>query len=133
MSFKYCLIHITIIMLRDILYLVYLCLCLGLGLFMSHLCDLCFIFSFIFIIINHIQGRRHRGVRGGRGCHGPPLFGIAKRKKEGFSKQKLLKGCHQGLNVTVLAILECLEFKKFSCQSTMVADNTFQCSMAPTL
>ena len=25
--------------------------------------------------------------------------------------QKLLKGCHQGQNVTVLAILECLEFK----------------------
>ena len=34
-------------------------------------------------------------------------------KKERFLKQKLLKGCHQGQNVTVLAILECLEFKNF--------------------
>ena len=33
-----------------------------------------------------------------------------KGKKERFSKQKLLKGCHQGQNATVLAILECLEF-----------------------
>ena len=33
------------------------------------------------------------------------------RKKERVSKQRLLKGCHQGQNVTVLAILECLEFK----------------------
>ena len=47
--------------------------------------------------------------------------------------QKLLKGCYQGQNVTVLAILECLEFKIFSCPPTMVADNTFQCSMAPPL
>ena len=69
----------------------------------------------------------------------PPLFCVAKRKKgnqgkkERFSKQKLLKGCHQGQNITVLAILECLEFKNFYCQPTMVADNTFQCSMAPPL
>ena len=32
-------------------------------------------------------------------------------KKERVSKQKLLKGCHQGQNVTVLAIQERLEFK----------------------
>ena len=32
-------------------------------------------------------------------------------KKERVSKQKLLKCCHQGQNVTVLAILERLEFK----------------------
>ena len=44
--------------------------------------------------------------------------------------QKLLKGCHQGQNITVLAILECLEFKNFSCQPTVVASNTFQCKMA---
>ena len=68
-----------------------------------------------------------------------PLFCVAKRKKrnqgkkERFSKQKLLKGCHQGQNVTVLAILECLEFKKFSSRPTMVADNTSQCFMAPPL
>ena len=35
------------------------------------------------------------------------------RKKERVSKQKLLKACHQGENVTVLAILERLEFKIF--------------------
>ena len=53
-----------------------------------------------------------------------------KGKKERISREKLLKGCRQGQNVTVLAILECLEFKNFSCQPTMVADNTFQRSMA---
>ena len=62
----------------------------------------------------------------------PPLFCVAKRKKgdkgkkERVSKQKLLKGYHQGI---VLAILERLEFENFSCRPTMVADNTFQCSM----
>ena len=66
-----------------------------------------------------------------------PLFYEAKRKKGNkgkkgrLSKQKLLKGCHQGQNITALAILECLEFKKFSGQLTMVADNTCQCSTAP--
>ena len=63
-----------------------------------------------------MQGRRHwddRGGGGGWGWYGTPLFCAAKRKKgnkgtkEQFSKQKLLKGCHQGRNVTVLAILEC--------------------------
>ena len=49
-----CLIHIAIIILRGILYLVYLCPCLDLALFMSYLCDLIFIFSLIFIVINHI-------------------------------------------------------------------------------
>ena len=43
-----CLLHITIITLRNILYLVYLCLCLCLILFMSYLCDQFFIFSLIF-------------------------------------------------------------------------------------
>ena len=41
------------------------------------------------------------------------LFWVAKRKgnkEKKVSKQKLLKGCHQGQNVTVLAILERLEF-----------------------
>ena len=46
------LIHIVIITLKHILYLVYLCPCLGLGLFMSYLCDLFFIFILIFIVIN---------------------------------------------------------------------------------
>ena len=34
-------------------------------------------------------------------------------KKERVSKQKLLKRCHQGQNITVLAILERLQFKIF--------------------
>ena len=48
-----------------------------------------------------------------------PTFLRSERKKgnkggkERLSKQKLLKGCHQGENVTVLAILERLEFKNF--------------------
>ena len=69
----------------------------------------------------------------------PSFFCEAKRnkknkgKKERVSRQKLLKGSHQGQNVTVLAILESLEFQNFTCRSTMVADNTFQCSMAPPL
>ena len=54
-----------------------------------------------------------------------------KGKKDGVSKQKLLKGCHQGQNITILTILERLEFENFSCRPTMVADNTFQCFMAP--
>ena len=53
-----------------------------------------------------------------------------KEKKEKVSKQKLLKGCLQGQNVTVLAILKRLEFKYFFCWPTMVAGNIFQCSMA---
>ena len=36
-----------------------------------------------------------------------------KEKKERVSKQKLLKGCHQGQNIIVLTILERLEFEKF--------------------
>ena len=73
---------------------------------------------------------------GGQGGHDPPTFLHKKKKgnkkrKERVSKQKLLKGYHQGKNVTVLAILERLEFKNFSFQPTIVADNTFQCSMVP--
>ena len=54
MLLRCCLIHRAIIILRHILYLVYPCSCLGLGLFMSYLCDLRFIFSLTFIVINHI-------------------------------------------------------------------------------
>ena len=39
------------------------------------------------------------------------------RKIEKAAKQKLLKSCHQGQNVAVLAILERLESKKCSCHS----------------
>ena len=40
---------------HHILYLVYLCPCHGLCPFLSDLCDLFFIFSLIFIVINHIS------------------------------------------------------------------------------
>ena len=69
-------------------------------------------------------------------CLIKPLVCVAKRKKgskgkkEKVAKQKLLKGCPQGQNVTVLAILERLEFKNFSYRQTLVADNSFQFSMA---
>ena len=53
MFFRCCLINITIITLRYILYLVYLCPSQGLGLFMLYLCDLFFSFSLIFNVINH--------------------------------------------------------------------------------
>ena len=75
---------------------------------------------------------------GGRGAW-LPFFCVTKRKKgekgkkERVRKQKILKGCHQGQNVTVLTILRCLEFKIFSCRPTIVADNAFQCSMVPPL
>ena len=52
MLLRFCLTHITIIILTHILYLAYLCL--GLSLSMWCLCDLFFIFNFIFIAINHI-------------------------------------------------------------------------------
>ena len=50
LSFKCCLLHKIIIILRDILYLVqtYVYLC------RIYLCDLLLIFSLIFIVINHI-------------------------------------------------------------------------------
>ena len=54
MLLRCCLIHITTITLRLILYLVYLCPCPGVGLFMSYLYDLFFIFSLIFIVIYYI-------------------------------------------------------------------------------
>ena len=59
------------------------------------------------------------GAGGARGGYGPTTFCVAKikkgnkEKKERLSKQKLWKGCHQGQNVTVLVILEPLEFNKF--------------------
>ena len=54
MLLRCCLIHITIILLRHILCLAYFGPCLGLGLLMSYLCNLFFIFSLFFIVIYHI-------------------------------------------------------------------------------
>ena len=54
------------------------------------------------------QGRRHRVAEE---AYGYPIFCVAKikrgnkRKKERVSKQKLLKGYHQGETGTVLVIL----------------------------
>ena len=53
MLLRCCLIHINIMILRHFLYLLYLWLCLELGLFMPCLCDLTFFFVFIFIMINY--------------------------------------------------------------------------------
>ena len=56
-----------------------------------------------------------------------------KEKRKKRKKETVLKCCHQGQNVTVLAILEHLEFKDFSCWPTMVTDNRIQGSMPPLL
>ena len=53
MLLRCCLINVTVIKLRHILCLGYLCPCRRLGLFMSCLCNLFFIFSLIFNVINH--------------------------------------------------------------------------------
>ena len=52
LSFKCCLCSMMIK--RHFLHILYLCLCLDLGLFMSYLRDLFFTFIFIFIVINRI-------------------------------------------------------------------------------
>ena len=52
--FRYCLIHISIIIMRHFRYLLYLCPWLDLCPFMLHLCDLFLIFIFIFIMINPV-------------------------------------------------------------------------------
>ena len=57
---RFCLIHVTITMLRHILYLVYLCPCVGLSLFNFYPNDLFFILSLIFIAINHITSLNRR-------------------------------------------------------------------------
>ena len=54
MLLRCCLIHVSMIILRHVLYLLFSCPCLDLGLFMSYLCDLFFFFIFIFVIINRI-------------------------------------------------------------------------------
>ena len=55
-----CCLIISTILLRHILYLVYLCPSLGLDLFMSYLFDLFLTFSLIFIIINHITSFKQK-------------------------------------------------------------------------
>ena len=45
--------HETIVLLRHISYAVYMYPCLGLGLFMSYICNLFFIFSLIVLVFFH--------------------------------------------------------------------------------
>ena len=89
-----------------------------------------------------MQGRQHMGGGGAGGAiplpipHPPPLpiFCVAIRKKGNKrKKERVSKHCHQGQNVTVLNILERLEFKSLSYLPTMVAHVTFQYSMTPPL
>ena len=72
-------------------------------------------------MMHNLTGPTTTGGPGGHAHPHPFFFFVAKKigkkgKKERVSKQKLLKGYHQGQNVTVLAILERLEFKNFSCR-----------------
>ena len=55
-------IQITIIVLRQIFYLVYLHPCLGLDLFISYLGILFFTFSLIFVFINHVTSSKQMYV-----------------------------------------------------------------------
>ena len=71
-------------------------------------------------------GAGHTG-RGERHAPPPPpphFFAQQEEKRETKGKNK---DCHQGQNVTVLAILERLEFENFSCRATIVTENTFYC------
>ena len=57
MLLRCCLIHTSIIILKHFLYLLFLCPCQDLGLFMAYLCYCFFIFIFIFIVVNRIISR----------------------------------------------------------------------------
>ena len=74
-----------------------------------------------------------------RGVPFPPTF-LQSKKKKGKQREKrksfkaeIIKRLSLRSNVTVLTILECLEFKTFFCRPTMVAENIFQCSVTPPL
>ena len=54
MLLRCCWVPISIVKIRQFAYLLYLCLCLDLDIFMSYLCDLFFFFFSIFIMINRI-------------------------------------------------------------------------------
>ena len=54
-------------------------------------------------------------------------------KKRKSSKAETIKRLSPRSKCYCLAILERLEFKKFSCQPAMMADITFKCSMVPAL
>ena len=60
MLFRCCLLQIAMIELRHNLYLVYLCPCLGLGLFISYICNV--FCKLIFNVINHVISFKPHGV-----------------------------------------------------------------------
>ena len=65
-------------------------------------------------IVIRIIPNRVDDTRVAEGAHGHTIFCVAKSKKrnkgkkERVLKQKILKGCHQGENVTVLVMLTVL-------------------------
>ena len=97
----------------------------GTGNIKSYLVIIIF-FCFICLCNEHYHRKKKKKSRDG----GTGLEGV-----QGHTPppSPLLKCCHQGQIVTVLSILERLEFKNFSCQPTMVVDIPFQCSMGPPL
>ena len=85
-----CLIHIlTTIILQQILYLVCLYLSLGLDLFMPYLFDLFFIFSLLFVVINHIVSLKKTNLFSA--YISPIIFGWWRecRKQIIFKEQKI--------------------------------------------
>ena len=90
MLLRCCLIHIlTTIILQQILYLVYLYLSLGLDLLMSYLFDLFFIFSLLFVVINHIVSLKKTNLFSA--YISPIIFGWWRecRKQIIFKEQKI--------------------------------------------
>ena len=61
-------------------------------------------------MVLRIKPNRADDIGVAEGAHGQPIFCVAKTnkgnkgKKERVSKQKLLKGCHQGANVIVTVL-----------------------------
>ena len=91
------------------------------------------VFQWIFVLLNSVKLEfwnfnldpyfPRAGDTGGWAgglCHSLTFLRSKKNGNNGnkkrVSKQKLLKGCHQGQNIAVLAVLESLKFKNFSCR-----------------
>ena len=122
MLLRCCLIHISIIILRRFIYLLYLCPCLHLGLFMPYLRESIFIFVFIFIMINCIISWIQTClffclffricpviVRWYRGCRMPIVFGCQK-----FSLRILLSICLIFANFSLALLIKVLLIGKRS-------------------
>ena len=91
----YYILHIAVIILRHILYLVYLCPCLGLGQFMSCLCDLFFIFSLIFVIIDLITSFKQMYLFFAHFLE--YLLVFLEKVRESFSIKSSASGCYLAL------------------------------------